>query len=51
MKRFVAGWAALAVILTSATQLRSAAVPLGPGEVLLAIWLLFVDIRCVPTTA
>jgi O-antigen ligase len=41
MKRFVAGWAALAVILTGATQLRSAAVPVGPGEVLLATWLLF----------
>jgi len=44
MKRFVAGWAALAVILTSATQLRSAAVPVGPGEVLLATWLLFVGL-------
>jgi O-antigen ligase len=44
MNRFVAGWAALAVILTSATQLRSAALPIGPGEVLLATWLLFVAI-------
>ena len=42
MTRFVAGWAALAVILTSANQLRSAAVPVGPGEVLLATWLMFV---------
>jgi O-antigen ligase len=44
VKRFVAGWAALAAVLTSATQLRLAAVPVGPGEVLLAIWLLFVAI-------
>ncbi len=44
MKRFVAVWGAVAVVLTSATQLRLAAVPVGPGEVLLAIWLLFVAI-------
>jgi O-antigen ligase len=44
MTRFVAGWAALAVMVTSATQLRSAAVPVGPGEVLLATWLLFVGL-------
>jgi O-antigen ligase len=44
MTRFVAGWAALAVVLTSATQLRPAAAPIGPGEFLIAGWLLFVGI-------
>ena len=37
----VAGWAALGVALTSATQLRMAALPVGPGEALLALWMAF----------
>jgi hypothetical protein len=41
MTRFAAGWVAWAVILTSATQLRAAALPIGPGELLLAAWLVF----------
>jgi hypothetical protein len=38
MGRVIAGWAALGVTLTSATQLRMAG-PLGPGEALLALWM------------
>ena len=40
--RVIAGWAALGVALTSATQLRMAGLPLGPGEALLALWMAFV---------
>lgn len=36
------GWAALGIALTSATQLRMAGLPLGPGEMLLALWMAFV---------
>ncbi|MCD6072041.1 MAG: hypothetical protein K0S42_2557, partial [Microvirga sp.] len=39
-----AAWAALAVVLTGATQLRSPDLPLGPGELLLAGWILFVAV-------
>src|SRR5688572_19993496 len=35
----IAGWAALGVTLTSATQLRMEGLPLGPGEALLALWM------------
>ena len=42
MRRLVAWWVALAVVLTGATQLRSPGLPIGPGEALLAAWILFV---------
>ena len=42
LRGFVTGWAALGVVLTGATQLRAGGVPLGPGELLLAAWVLFV---------
>jgi hypothetical protein len=42
LQRFVAGWAALGVTLSGATQLRMQGVPVGPSELILAIWLAFV---------
>jgi O-Antigen ligase len=41
-QRFVAGWAALGVTLSGATQLRLAELPVGPSELILAVWILFV---------
>lgn len=41
MRRLVAWWVALAVVLTGATQLRSEALPIGPGEAVLASWIFF----------
>ena len=42
LRGFVAGWAALGVVLSGATQLRPAELPLGPGELLLVTWMMFV---------
>lgn len=42
LQRFVAGWAALGVTLSGATQLRMQGLPVGPSEVILAVWLAFV---------
>jgi O-antigen ligase len=42
LRGFITAWAALAVVLTGATQLRLPGLPIGPGEVLLAGWILFV---------
>src|SRR5919106_6084161 len=42
LRRFVAGWAALGVTLSGATQLRMQGLPIGPSEVVLACWLAFV---------
>ena len=39
---FVAGWAALGIALSGATQLRVAGVQLGPAEAVLTMWILFV---------
>ena len=41
MRTLVAWWVALAVLLTGATQLRPAGLPIGPGEALLGGWILF----------
>ena len=41
MRRLAAYWVALAVVLAGATQLRLGALPIGPGEVLLATWIAF----------
>jgi O-antigen ligase len=42
LQRFVAGWAAFGVTLSGATQLRMAGLPLGPSELILVAWILFV---------
>jgi O-Antigen ligase len=42
LQRFVAGWAAFGVTLSGATQLRMEGLPVGPSEVILAVWLAFV---------
>lgn len=42
MKRLVAFWGGVAVVLSGATELRFAALPIGPGEILLASWILLV---------
>lgn len=41
LQRFTAGWAALGITLSGATQLRIAGLPVGPAEVVLAVWVLF----------
>ena len=42
LQRFVAGWAALGVTLSGATQLRMEGLPAGLSELVLAAWLAFV---------
>jgi O-antigen ligase len=42
LQGFVAGWAALGVTLSGATQLRMEGFPAGPSEAVLAAWLAFV---------
>ena len=42
LQGFVAGWAALGVTLSGATQLRMEGLPAGPSEAVLAAWLAFV---------
>ena len=42
LQRLVAGWAALGITLSGATQLRIAGQPIGPSELILGSWLLFV---------
>lgn len=42
LQGFIAGWAALGVTLSGATQLRMEGLPAGPSEVILAAWLAFV---------
>lgn len=42
MRRVVAWWGAWGVVFAGATQLRSAALPIGPGEALLASWIFLV---------
>ena len=42
LERFTAGWAALGITLSGATQLRVAGLPAGPSELILATWILFV---------
>jgi O-antigen ligase len=44
LRAITAAWAALAVVLTGATQLRMPGLPVGPGEFLLAGWILFVGV-------
>jgi O-antigen ligase len=44
IQRIVSVGLALAVVLTGATQLRLPGLPIGPGEVLLAGWILFVGL-------
>jgi O-antigen ligase len=34
-------WVAIGITLTSATQMRLSSLPIGPGEVMLCIWMLF----------
>jgi O-antigen ligase len=45
MKTWEIVWVAVGIVLTTATQLRRSSLPLGPGEVMLAIWILFVGIE------
>lgn len=45
MKTWEIIWVAVGIVLTTATQLRRSSLPLGPGEVMLAIWILFVGIE------
>ena len=40
--RFVAGWAALGITLSGATQLRMAGLPVGASELILAAWIAFI---------
>jgi hypothetical protein len=42
LQAITAGWAALMVVLTGATQLRIPGLPIGPGELMLVGWSLFV---------
>jgi hypothetical protein len=42
LQRFVAGWAALGVTLSGATQLRVPGLPVGPSELMLMAWIMFV---------
>jgi hypothetical protein len=41
LDRVIVRWAALGIALTSATQLRIAGLPTGPGEVVVALWMAF----------
>ena len=43
MWHLVIGWAALGVALSPATQLRASGLPIGPSEVVLLGWMLFVS--------
>jgi len=45
MKNLEIIWIATAIVLTNATQLRLSSLPVGPGEVMLFVWILFVIIR------
>ena len=47
LQRFVAGWAALGITLSGATQLRTSGLPIGLSEVFLAGWICFVDLPAV----
>jgi O-Antigen ligase len=42
LQGFIAGWAALGVTLSGATQLRMEGLPVGPSELVLAAWMSFV---------
>lgn len=41
LNKIIAVWAAIGVVLTGATQLRLPGTPVGPGEVVLALWMAF----------
>lgn len=41
MWKFIGTWAALGLVLSGATQLRVAGLPIGPAEGVLAAWILF----------
>ncbi|AUT00937.1 hypothetical protein CLI64_11280 [Nostoc sp. CENA543] len=41
MKNFEIWWLSIGIILTSATQMRLSSLPIGVGEVMLCIWMLF----------
>lgn len=45
MKTWEIVWVAVGIVITTATQLRRSSLPLGPGEIMLAIWILFVGIE------
>jgi O-antigen ligase len=45
MKTWEIVWVAVGIVLTTATQLRRSSLPVGPGEVMLAIWILFIGIE------
>jgi O-antigen ligase len=45
MKNLEISWIAIAVPLTTASQLRSESFPIGPGEIMILIWMLSVGIR------
>ncbi|NMG08831.1 O-antigen ligase family protein [Brasilonema sp. UFV-L1] len=45
MKSFESIWLAMGIVLTTATQLRLSSLPLGPGEMILFLWIIFVIIR------
>ncbi len=54
LQRFVAGWAALGITLSGATQLRTSGLPIGLSELMLGGWICFVVfllLRGVPFTA
>jgi O-antigen ligase len=42
LSRIIVVWAAIGVVMTGATQLRLAGQPMGPGELLLVVWIAFV---------
>jgi O-antigen ligase len=45
MKNLEIIWLAIGIILTNATQLRPESVPIGPGEVMVSIWLILSVIK------
>jgi O-antigen ligase len=44
LQRLIAGWAAFGITLSGATQLRLGGLPVGPSELMLVTWILFVVI-------
>jgi hypothetical protein len=45
MRRLLACWAALGIVLASAAQFRASSIPVGPGELLLVGWILFIAVQ------
>jgi hypothetical protein len=49
MKSLESIWLALSVVLTTATQLRPESLPVGTGEVMLVVWMIYIILRILTT--